>query len=160
MKKLALLLLFLTSVTAGFAQFEKDKKYIGASVSGMNLSYSGGEKTNLGLEARVGYMLEDNWMLTAQGGFTHYGGDQPDNILVGVGVRYYIVQNGLFLGAQAKMMHADHNYNDVMPGFEVGYAFFINRNVTIEPAIYYDQSFKNHSDYSKIGFRVGLGIYL
>jgi len=30
----------------------------------------------------------------------------------------------------------------------------------VEPAIYYDQSFKNHSDFSKIGLRVGFGIYL
>ena len=47
-----------------------------------------------------------------------------------------------------------------MPGIEVGYAFFVSKTVTIEPAIYYDQSFKNHSDYSKIGLRVGFGIYL
>ena len=47
-----------------------------------------------------------------------------------------------------------------MPGVEVGYAFFINRTVTIEPAIYYDQSFKKHSDYSTVGFRIGIGINL
>ena len=47
-----------------------------------------------------------------------------------------------------------------MPCIEVGYAFFVSTTVTIEPAIYYDQSFKNHSDYSKIGLRVGFGIYL
>ena len=47
-----------------------------------------------------------------------------------------------------------------MPGLEMGYAFFLNKTVTIEPAIYYDQSFKRHSDYSKIGLRIGLGIYL
>lgn len=32
--------------------------------------------------------------------------------------------------------------------------------MTIEPAIYYDQSFKDHSDYSKIGFKIGVGVYL
>lgn len=47
-----------------------------------------------------------------------------------------------------------------MPGIEVGYAFFLNRTVTIEPAVYYDQSFKNHSDFSKIGLRIGVGVYL
>lgn len=47
-----------------------------------------------------------------------------------------------------------------MPGFEIGYAYFIGKSVTIEPALYYDQSFKKHSDYSKIGFRIGLGLYL
>ena len=68
-------------------------------------------------------------------------------------------QNGLYLGAGVKLLHANHNYNDLMPGVEVGYAFFINRSVTIEPALYYDQSFKTHN-YSTVGLKVGLGIYL
>ena len=46
-----------------------------------------------------------------------------------------------------------------MPGLEVGYAFFLNRSVTIEPAIYYDQSFKS-SRYSTVGFKLGVGVYL
>ena len=57
-------------------------------------------------------------------------------------------------------MHIDPNYNDVMPGVEVGYAFFLSRTVTIEPAVYYNQSLKNHSDYSEFGLKVGFGIYL
>ena len=47
-----------------------------------------------------------------------------------------------------------------MPGVEVGYAFFLNDAVTVEPAIYYDQSFKNHKDFSTIGLKIGVGIYL
>ena len=78
---------------------------------------------------------------------------------LGVGLRYYIIQNGLYLGVNGKFLHANKDYNDIMPGLEIGYAFFINRSVTIEPAVYYDQSFKS-SDYSTIGFKVGLGIYL
>ena len=46
-----------------------------------------------------------------------------------------------------------------MPGAEVGYAFFINRSVTIEPAVYYNHSFKS-CDYSTVGLKIGLGIYL
>ncbi len=52
------------------------------------------------------------------------------------------------------------SYNDFMPGVEVGYSYFVSKQVTIEPAIYYDQSFKKHTDYSTIGFKVGIGIYL
>jgi hypothetical protein len=74
--------------------------------------------------------------------------------------RYYIIQNGIYLGAGATYKHANHNYNDIMPGVEIGYAFFINRHVTIEPALYYEQSFKDHSKYSNVGLRLGLGIYL
>ena len=47
-----------------------------------------------------------------------------------------------------------------MPSVQVGYAFFLSKTVTVEPEVYYEQSFKNHSDYSKIGFRVGVGVYL
>ena len=47
-----------------------------------------------------------------------------------------------------------------MPGLEVGYAFFVSKTVTVEPAVYYDQSFKDHSDFSTIGFKVGVGVYL
>ena len=102
----------------------------------------------------------DNMMLLAQASFQHSGNDAvADHFTVGVSGRYYIVQNGLYLSAGVKLLHANHNYNDIMPGAEVGYAFFINRSVTIEPAVYYDQSFKK-SDYSTIGLKVGLGIYL
>ena len=79
--------------------------------------------------------------------------------MTGVGARYYIEQNGIFLGANTKFVHIK-NYNDFMPGVEVGYAFFISGTVTIEPAIYYDQSFKDHSQYSTIGLKVGIGVYL
>ena len=107
-KKLTLLFVALMMVVAANAQFQEGKGYLGASLTGLDMSYSGAEKFNLGIEAKGGYLIADN----------------------------------------------------LMPGLEMGYAFFINRSVTIEPAIYYDQSFKNHSDYSKIGFKVGVGIYL
>ena len=57
-------------------------------------------------------------------------------------------------------MHANHSYKDLKPGLELGYAFFLGKSVTLEPALYYDQSFRNHSDYSTVGLRIGVGIYL
>ena len=47
-----------------------------------------------------------------------------------------------------------------MPSVQLGYAFYISRTVTIEPEIYYEQSFKDHKDYSQVGLRVGIGVYL
>lgn len=161
MKKIVMLLVVLSAAISGYAQFEQGKYYVGASFTGLNLSYSGSEDLNLGLEAKGGYLVADNWMLTAQVGFNHSGDDDiPDNLSVGVGGRYYIIQNGLYMGLNAKLIHANHNYNDLMPGIEIGYAFFLNKTVTIEPAVYYDQSFRNHSDYSKFGLRIGVGVYL
>ena len=161
MKKLVMLFISMTIALSGFAQFEQGKKYVGASLTGLDLSYRGAEEFNLGVEAKVGYLFADNLMLTGQASYQHSGNDDvADFLSAGVGARYYIIQNGLYLGLNAKLIHANHNYNDLMPGLEVGYAFFLSKTVTVEPAIYYDQSFRKHSDYSKIGLKVGVGVYL
>lgn len=161
MKKLVLLFVSLLVTLSASAQFEQGKFYIGPSLTGLNLNYSGAEDLNLGIEAKAGYLFADNLMVTAQAGYNHSGIDEVSDVIsVGLGARYYIIQNGLYLGLNTKLIHANHNYNDIMPGLEVGYAFFLSKTVTVEPAIYYDQSFKNHSDFSKIGLRVGFGIYL
>ncbi len=161
MKKALLLIAVLFSALSGFSQFEQGKYYVGASATGLDLNYSGADKLNLGVEAKVGYLVADNWMITANAGFQHSGNDDvADWITAGVGGRFYVIQNGLYIGLNAKLIHAMHSYNDLMPGLEFGYAFFLNKHVTIEPAVYYDQSFKDHSDYSKIGLRIGVGVYL
>ncbi|WP_314647546.1 hypothetical protein [Prevotella multiformis] len=142
------------------AQFQEGKGYLGASLTGLDLHYNGQDGFNVGIEGKAGYFPWDNIMVLASFDAVHDGSKTvADHITVGVGGRYYITQNGLYLGAGVKLLHANHSYNDLMPGAEVGYAFFINRSVTIEPALYYDQSFKK-SDYSTVGLKVGLGIYL
>lgn len=161
MRRIALLFMVVLMTVAANAQFQKGKGYVGASLTGINLSYNGGDGFNFGLEAKGGYLVADNLMLLGMVSFEHNGNDAvADHFTAGVGGRYYIIQNGLFLGVNAKLLHANHNYNDLMPGLELGYAFYVNRSVTIEPAIYYDQSFRKHSDYSTIGLKVGVGIYL
>ncbi|MCI6619145.1 MAG: hypothetical protein MSD82_09835 [Prevotella sp.] len=160
MKKLFLMIAALLMTVTASAQFQAGKGYIGSSLTGLDLRYNGADDLNLGVEAKAGYLFQDNWMMLGMASFEHNGSDAvADHFTVGAGLRYYIIQNGLYLGANAKFTHANHNYNDLMPGVEVGYAFFINRSVTIEPAVYYDQSFKN-SDYSTIGLKIGIGIYL
>ncbi|MGP1525723.1 hypothetical protein [Prevotella multiformis] len=142
------------------AQFQEGKGYLGASLTGLDLHYNGQDGFNVGIEGKAGYFPWDNIMVLASFDAVHDGSKTvADHITVGIGGRYYITQNGLYLGAGVKLLHANHSYNDLMPGAEVGYAFFINRSVTIEPALYYDQSFKK-SDYSTVGLKVGLGIYL
>lgn len=160
MKKIAMLCASLGVALAANAQFEQGKVYCGASLTGLNLSYNGSSDLNLGVQGQVGYLFSDNLMGVGNLSYQHTGGEGvSDYVSVGVQGRYYIVQNGLYLGVGAKLAHTG-SYNDVMPGVEVGYAFFVSRTVTIEPALYYDQSFKNHSDYSTIGLRVGIGVYL
>ena len=152
-----ILVFALTMAVTASAQFEEGKIYVNTSLTGLDMSYSGMEKARLGLQVQGGYMLMDNIMALGSLSIDH--SDISDKITVGAGGRYYILQNGIYLGANIKAVHGDDGYNDLLPGVEVGYAFFLNRNLTIEPAIYYDQSFKSHSDYSKIGLRIGFGYY-
>ena len=159
MKKILVIIAVAVMPLVAHAQFEKGKLYAGASLTSLNLSYSGSEDLNIGLQGQAGYFMADNVLVYSQVGWNHLGGS-TDNIDLGIGGRYYILQNGIFLGANVKYAHGPCGYNDVMPGVEVGYAFFISRTVTIEPSIYYQQSFNDHSEYSKIGLRVGFGIYL
>ena len=159
-KKIAVVALGLMVSVGAHAQFESGKQYCGASLTGLNLSYNGSEELSLGIQAKAGYFFEDDMMLLAQADYKHSGLEGvKDYWALGAQGRYYIEQNGIYLGAGMKLIHTG-SYNDVMPGVEVGYAFFVSKQVTIEPAVYYDQSFKNHSDYSTVGVKVGIGIYL
>lgn len=159
-KKIAVVALGLMVSVGAHAQFESGKQYCGASLTGLNLSYNGSEELSLGIQAKAGYFFEDDMMLLAQAEYKHSGLEGvKDYSALGAQGRYYIEQNGIYLGAGMKLIHTG-SYNDVMPGVEVGYAFFVSKQVTIEPAVYYDQSFKNHSDYSTVGVKVGIGIYL
>lgn len=159
-KKIAVVALGLMVSVGAHAQFESGKQYCGASLTGLNLSYNGSEELSFGIQAKAGYFFEDDMMLLAQAEYKHSGLEGvKDYWALGAQGRYYIEQNGIYLGAGMKLIHTG-SYNDVMPGVEVGYAFFVSKQVTIEPAVYYDQSFKNHSDYSTVGVKVGIGIYL
>ena len=160
MKKVLFLLAMTLTCVVAKAQFGEGKVYLGASLTGLDMNYNGKNGFNIGLEAKAGYFFTDNWMLLSKVSLDHNGSETvSDRLSAGLGLRYYIVQNGLYLGLTGKFLHADHNYNDVMPGMELGYAFFLNRSVTLEPAAYYDHSFRK-SDCSTVGFKIGVGIYL
>lgn len=147
--------------TESTTPFLQDKFYVGASVSGLDLNYNGMSDLSVGFDCQAGYFVMDNIMILGNVGYKHVGGDDPtpDVISVGAGGRYYIEQNGIFLGLGVKYKHANHDYNDVMPGIELGYALFLNRTVCLEPCLFYEQSINDHSKYSNVGLRVGLGIY-
>ena len=166
MKKYLLTLVAVLMTITASAQFEEGKMYGSASVTGLGLNYSGEKGLNLGVGAKAGYCFMDNWMVLAGVGLNTQTEDAKRNtdLEVGVGARYYIIQNGIYLGVNAKYKHyynMDSKFhNDVLPGIEVGYAFFINHYCTIEPAVYYDQSFNNHGKYSTFGLKIGFGIYM
>ena len=138
--------------------FEKGKVYVGAGFSGLNLNYNSNTKWNFDINARGGYFIEDNWMLLGE--FMWGIRQKSDNSFkLGAGARYYIVQNGLYLGAGARYAHQGSEYNDFVPNINVGYAYFLNHYVTIEPELYFDISTKSFKDYTGFGLRVSLGVY-
>ena len=157
MKKIAFIVVALVMSIAANAQFEQGKQYIGASMSGLDISNQTKE-FHFGLNAKLGYMFEDNLMALGEFGFDHWD-KSPDALVVGAGARYYIVQNGLYLGAGLKFKHSNDSYNDLLPSFQLGYAFFLSRTVTLEPELYFDISTKKF-DYTCYGLRVGIGVYL
>ena len=69
MKKIAMFIIALAMSITANAQFEQGKIYVGASLTGLDLSYSGLDKLHLGLEAQVGYFVMDNILLKANAAF-------------------------------------------------------------------------------------------
>jgi len=160
MKKSALIICLLLASLAAQAQFEQGKWIINTSMTGMDFSYSDSDKGHLGFLAQGGTFLQDNIALLVTLGADW--SDPKDTYTLGAGGRYYFDQTGVYLGAGLKMKRWYFNDNghasDYALGLEAGYAYFLSRTVTLEPAVYYDLSMKNGNN-SKIGFKLGFGFY-
>ena len=155
MKKIALIIVALVMSVAANAQFEQGKIYANASLSGLDFSNNKIMGSHFEVGTKIGYFLWEDVSIVARLNYNYYKNDF-DIFNAQLGGQYYITQNGLFLGAGLNFMVFDGT--DVAPSFQLGYAFFLNEKVTIEPEVYYNQSLTN-SDYSTFGFRIGLGIY-
>lgn len=163
MRKILVSLVLLVVTTLGaYAQFEKNVWYTNASLTGLNLSHSKHEGTNLGFALTGGAFVADNvaLLLHFKGQYVEHGIDETG---IGAQGRYYFSSCGVYggLGLSYKHLSAGEGFkkNLVCLTPEVGYAFFLGRNLTIEPAVYYDVSFSDTSDYSKLGFKIGFGLY-
>lgn len=145
--------------------FNAGKMYASAQLSNLNLNYTGHDKFHADLGLKMGAFIADDIMLGASAQVGYYSRGDVDDVQfqeasLGGFLRYYIEQNGIYLGLGANWAWKHNLYNDFQPEVNAGYAFFISRTVTIEPELYYRQSFVNHSKYSGFGFRLGFGIYL
>ena len=110
-----------------------------------------------GLEVKGGAFLIDNVALLLDAGATWQGGG-TDVYTLGVGGRYYFNKIGVFLGADVNLNRYNWDGGDKTRfgfGMEGGYAFFLSRTVTIEPAVYWDIN----KDRSEFGLKVGFGFY-
>ena len=145
--------------------FNASKMYANAQLSNLNLNYSDHDKFHVDLGLKLGAFISDDIMLGATAQLGYYSRGDLDNAKfqetnLGCFMRYYVEQNGIYLGLGTTWAWKRDVYNDFQPEVNAGYAFFISRTVTIEPELYYRQSFVNHSKYSGFGLRLGFGVYL
>ena len=157
MKKFLLVVCLLVATVAARAQFEKGTWLVNPSISGLNLSYNTGtDSAKFGFDVKGGAFLADNVALLVDLGANWAKG--PDTYKLGVGGRYYFDQVGVFVGADINLSRYTDYLDKTRFGFgmEAGYAFFLSKSVTLEPAVYWDIN-KDRSDF---GLQVGFGIYL
>lgn len=160
MKKFLLLICLLVSAVSAQAQFEKGKWVVNPSVTGLGLSYdTGTKKASFGLDVNGGAFVADNLALLIRGGlgWNENGGD-TDVYYLGVGGRYYFSQVGVYLGANVNVDRWDwgeHSDTKFSFGMEAGYAFFLSKTVTLEPAVFWNIN----GDRSKFGLKLGFGLY-
>jgi hypothetical protein len=160
MKKLILtLVITAVSVLTASAQFEKGKFYLNGSLPNFGISYSDTKDLGIGLELNAGYFFADNLLLVGSTGF-EYNDSKWKELYAGIKGRYYILQNGLFLGAGARYLHEYKNFNDLQVTPEIGYCFFLGRNVAVEPSVYYNMSISDFAHKSEVGLKVGISIFL
>lgn len=157
-KALFSLLLAFVGVASASAQFEKDKKYLGVGFEGIGFSYSEYNKFHIGLGAHAGYMVLNDFMVI--GDFTfNYANKDAQEVTLGAAGRYFIEQNGIFLQLGMHYAHEAPSFNDFKITPEVGYCYFLNGHLTLEPSVYYNVSCTDFSNKSKFGVKLGLGWY-
>ena len=150
------------------AQFEAGKLYANLSSTSLGLTYSKNDKLRFDVGATAGMFVADNWMVYAQADYNHKrlmyrrfseSKIYQDEVLLGLGARYYIQQNGLYLSLASQFSHHEQTNDNLFLTPEIGYAFFINEFITIEPAVYYQMSLNRFADASTVGFKLGIGFY-
>ena len=158
MKKFVLLVLLTVATTSAFAQFEKGTKYVGASLTGLNMAINDRQHFSFGLDAKAGYFIKDYWMVEGTFGW-HTSRTHLDRCQIGAKLRYAQVENGLYYACGLKYIHERKSFNDLQLTPELGYCYYLNHYISVEPAIYYDMSFTDFSKKSEVGLKVGIGIY-
>ncbi|MCF0197359.1 MAG: hypothetical protein HUK03_09075, partial [Bacteroidaceae bacterium] len=147
-KTLIVLLLAVMSLTAS-AQFEKGTNYANLTLSGIGFSYNNNTKFCVGIDGVGGHFVEDGWMLKGVLGYSRQY--EMNDFHLGAGFRYYFQSNGIFMGAgfQYQYMTESNHYVQLTP--EIGYCFYINRFVSIEPALYYNVCLNDFRNGSTVG---------
>lgn len=157
MKKIILTLLLAVVTLGASAQFTKGTKYADVALSGLGLGYSENTKFFLGIDLAGGYFVADNWMLKATTGYNLENSNSAFKL--GAGFRYYFKSNGIFMGTGLQYQYYTSGYNYVQLTPEVGYCFYVNHYLSIEPSVYYDVCLNDFKNGSKVGLKIGASFY-
>ncbi|NRA12553.1 MAG: hypothetical protein HRT57_11420, partial [Crocinitomicaceae bacterium] len=144
------------------AQINSGTMVAGGSASFNHRAYPNGisGSTSLSIQPQFGIAVADNFLVG--GWFRMYSiKDVRSNFSVSPFVRYYVnnfyAQGGYgFSYSKAGDISSTGSIID----FELGYAAFLNDNIALEPAFYYNATFSGKSYiYSDFGFKIGFQIY-
>ena len=131
------------------------------SVTGLDFSYSKNDDAKFGIGAQAGTFL-GRWYCFDGKCRSRLVATRRMTYTLGTGMRCYFNTTGIYLGGgfdweRVRYKGGSHN-NDWGLGIEAGYAYFLSKTVTIEPAVYYKWRFDD-SDNSRFGVKIGFGFY-
>lgn len=156
MKKIFVLMLMAVMTLGASAQFDKGTHYAGASLTGLGIGFEKGTFA-FGIGAEYGYYIEDCWMIGGTVAYSHKGGN--NSVQIKPNFRYSFKSNGLNLGCGLQFEHAGTNLNYIQLCPQVGYTFYLNDKVSIEPAVYADFGLNDFKNGTNAGLKIGIGLY-
>lgn len=158
MKKLIVLFALALSFGAS-AQIEGGTMLAGGGASfNTNLPKQGETTTSLSLTPQFGLAFADNFVAGAW--FQFQSASSFNGMSVAPFLRYYM--NNFFVQAGYGYSYAksgDFKSEGSIVDLELGYAAFLNDNVALEPALYYNANFSNGYTGSDLGIKIGFQIY-
>ncbi len=156
MKKVLVLMLMAVMTLGANAQFEKGTHYAGANLTGLGIGYQNGNFA-FGLSTDYGYYLADQWMIAGTVGYTYK--NKVHGVQLKPYFRYTFEKIGLNLGCGLQYEHVGTKQDYVQLCPQVGYTFFINGKVSIEPALYADFCMNDFKNGTSAGLKIGIGLY-
>jgi hypothetical protein len=127
-----------------------------AGFSSTKVKGQDGSQTTILIDPTVGYFIANDLAVGAELGFLSqsFGGTTLTSTGLGPFVRYYVT-NPIFIQAHVSL-DLSSNGQDPTYGAAVGYSWFLNNGVAIEPAVF----FNTGNNTTEIGLSIGVQAFL
>lgn len=155
MKRFLTLLIVIISITTAFSQSSNPKGGKGIIANFTNLDGHIGINDDKSKDLSVGlsafYFIQDDVAVCPGISYNH---SLNNEYIFTLGLREWIFDS-YFIG-----VWFDNNFNDYSTAkIDIGYTYFLNQTVFIEPTLYYQESL-NNLIISRFGFSLSIGINL